>query len=96
MNPLKQLSMAGQSVWLDYIDHNLVRSGELQRMVSEDGLTGVTSNPVIFEKAIASGETYREDIDDVSRQKLPPIELLENLILPDIEAAADQLHSVYP
>jgi transaldolase len=53
MNPLKELGAQGQSIWLDYIRRNLIRSGELKRMVDDDGIRGVTSNPTIFEKAIA-------------------------------------------
>ena len=55
-NPLLDLSALGQSVWLDYIRRGLIDSGELARLVAEDGVRGVTSNPAIFEKAIASGK----------------------------------------
>ena len=58
MNPLKELGGQGQSIWLDYIRRNLIRSGELKRMVDEDGIRGVTSNPTIFEKAIAGSSDY--------------------------------------
>ena len=58
MNPLNELLGQGQSVWLDYIRRNLIRSGELKRMVQEDGVRGVTSNPTIFEKAIAGSTDY--------------------------------------
>lgn len=60
MNPLNELLGQGQSVWLDYIRRNLIRSGELKRMVEEDGVRGVTSNPTIFEKAIAGSTDYDE------------------------------------
>ena len=58
MNPLKELGGQGQSIWLDYIRRNLIRSGELKRMVEDDGIRGVTSNPTIFEKAIAGSTDY--------------------------------------
>jgi transaldolase/glucose-6-phosphate isomerase len=59
MNPLKRLGEQGQSVWLDYIRRSLLTGGDLQRMVDEDGLKGVTSNPAIFEKAIAGSTDYK-------------------------------------
>ena len=61
-NPLQQLEKLGQSVWLDYIRRDLVRSGELKRLIEEDGLCGMTSNPSIFEKAILQSHLYDEDI----------------------------------
>ena len=62
MNPLRQLQQHGQSVWLDYIRRDLIASGELQRLVEEDGLRGITSNPTIFEKAISGSSDYDETI----------------------------------
>ena len=61
-NPLKQLETFGQSIWLDYIRRDLITSGELRRLIEEDGLRGMTSNPSIFEKAIAGSHEYDEDI----------------------------------
>ena len=66
MNSLKQLRDCGQSIWLDYIRRDLITSGEFQRMVKEDGVHGVTSNPTIFDKAIAAGTVY----DDALRLML--------------------------
>ena len=63
-NPLKALQEYGQSVWLDYIRRSLLTSGELRRLVEEDGLRGVTSNPAIFEKAIAGSTDYESDPSD--------------------------------
>jgi hypothetical protein len=60
MNPVKELLGQGQSVWLDYIRRDLIRTGELKRLVEEDGIRGVTSNPTIFEKAIAGSTDYDE------------------------------------
>jgi ribose 5-phosphate isomerase B len=62
-NPLRALQVFGQSVWLDYIRRSLITSGELRRMIDEDGLRGVTSNPAIFEKAIAASSDYREVLE---------------------------------
>ena len=61
-NALKQLAALGQSIWLDYIRRNLIVSGELRRLIEEDGLRGMTSNPSIFEKAIVESHDYDEDI----------------------------------
>ena len=97
MNPLKELLRQGQSIWLDYIRRNLIRTGELKRMVEEDGICGVTSNPTIFEKAIAGSSDY----DDALRELLaadPKIDvgkLYEALAIEDIRMAADILRPVY-
>ncbi|HVQ47330.1 MAG TPA: transaldolase family protein, partial [Gemmatimonadales bacterium] len=61
-NPLLLLSELGQSVWYDYITRDLLSSGELKRLIEDDGLRGMTSNPTIFEKAIAGSQLYDEDI----------------------------------
>ncbi len=60
MNPLKTLAEFGQSVWLDYIRRSLITGGELRRLIDEDGLRGVTSNPAIFEKAITGSNDYAD------------------------------------
>ena len=61
-NPLKQLGALGQSIWLDYIRRDLIAGGGLRRLIEEDGLRGMTSNPAIFEKAIAESHDYDEEI----------------------------------
>ena len=66
MNPLIRLRDFGQSVWYDNIRRSLVTSGELARMIKDYGLTGITSNPVIFEKAISGGEEYDPDIKSLA------------------------------
>jgi transaldolase len=97
MNPLKELRELGQSVWLDYIRRDLIRSGELKRLVEEDGIRGVTSNPTIFEKAITGSTDY----DDALRALLakdPKTDvgkLYERLAIEDIQMAADVLRAVY-
>ena len=72
MNPLSQLHQLGQSVWLDYIDRELLVSGKLARLSDEDGVRGVTSNPTIFDKAISSSDTYDEEIRTIIRENNLP------------------------
>lgn len=97
MNRLKELLKQGQSIWLDYIRRNMLQSGELKRLVEEDGIRGVTSNPTIFEKAIAGSDDY----DVALRAALaedPQVKtgkLYEGLAIDDIRAAADILRPVY-
>ena len=69
MNRLKALSELGQSVWLDYIRRSSVRGGELAKMVAEDGLGGVTSNPAIFEKAITGSNDYADALKQLAGRK---------------------------
>ncbi|MGZ8498633.1 MAG: bifunctional transaldolase/phosoglucose isomerase [Candidatus Binatia bacterium] len=97
MNPLKELGAQGQSIWLDYIRRNLIRSGELKRMVDDDGIRGVTSNPTIFEKAIAGSTDYDEALRAMlARDGNADVEkLYEPLAIEDIQMAADVLRPVY-
>ncbi|MCW3975559.1 MAG: phosphoheptose isomerase, partial [Candidatus Bathyarchaeota archaeon] len=97
MSALKELSNYGQGFWLDYIRRSLITSGELNRLVEKDGLRGITSNPTIFQKAIA-GSTDYDDIIQESVSKDPHIEandLFEKLSIEDIQLAADILRPVY-
>ncbi|HEV2171026.1 MAG TPA: transaldolase family protein, partial [Candidatus Binatus sp.] len=68
-NPLKQLDRFGQAVWLDYIRRHLLTSPEFRRMLEEDGLKGMTSNPTIFEKAIAGSTDYDDQLKELARTK---------------------------
>lgn len=97
MNPLKALEEQGQSVWLDYIRRNLIRSGELKRLVEEDGIRGVTSNPTIFEKAIAGSTDYDEALRELLavNPQAGAEELYEPLAIEDIQRAADMLRQVF-
>lgn len=96
MNPLQSLSAYGQSVWLDYIRRGLVTSGELHRLVQEDGLRGVTSNPAIFEKAIAGSTDYNAELQALKQLgDMDAKALYELLAIGDIQAAADVLLPVY-
>ena len=94
-NPLKALSSYGQSVWLDYIRRSLITSGELQRHIDEDGLTGVTSNPAIFEKAIAGSNDYADKLARLNSGNLDAKGIYEEVAIGDIQDAADILKQVY-
>ena len=95
-NPLKDLLKFGQSVWLDYIRRDLLTSGELKRLIEEDGLRGMTSNPTIFEKAIAGGTLYDDLLNSLrSRTDLDAKGRFEILAIRDIQDAADILRPVY-
>jgi transaldolase / glucose-6-phosphate isomerase len=94
-NPLKALQEYGQSVWLDYIRRDLLTSGELQRLIEEDGLRGMTSNPAIFEKAITGGSYYAESLRAVAGQHLNAMQLYEHIAIRDIQDAADIFRTVY-
>jgi transaldolase/glucose-6-phosphate isomerase len=94
-NPLIQLHTLGQSIWLDYIRRDLMKSGELQRLIDEDGLCGMTSNPAIFEKSIAGGQ-YQDFLDSLAgRSDLDAKARYELLAIRDIQDAADVLGPVY-
>ena len=86
----------GQSVWLDYIRRDLLTGGELKRLIDEDGLRGMTSNPTIFEKAIAGGTLYDDLLNSLrSRTDLDAKGRYEILAIRDIQDAADMLRPVY-
>jgi transaldolase len=68
-NNVKQIHDFGQSIWLDFIDREIMASGKLQKLIDEDGVRGVTSNPAIFEKAITSSSDYDNDIAELSKTK---------------------------
>ncbi len=96
MNPLRSLSESGQSVWLDYIQRKLLATGELERLVEEDGVTGVTSNPAIFEKAVADSDDYDDVTARMGREgSADPKAVYEAIAMRDIREAADVLQSVY-
>ncbi len=95
MNRLKALQDYGQSVWLDYIRRSFIASGELARLVRDDGLRGVTSNPAIFEKAITGSADYADALRALEREKLDAMSLYERLAIRDIQEAADVLRPVY-
>ena len=95
MNPLLKLNEFGQSVWLDYIRRDFVLNGELAKLIREDGLAGLTSNPAIFEKAIGGGNEYAPAIRALKQRGLSAMALYETLAIEDIQAAADQFRPVF-
>ena len=94
-NPLRGLSDFGQSVWLDYIRRSLITSGELKRLVAEDWLRGVTSNPSIFEKAIVGSTDYEAVIESPDSAGLDAKALYEKIAIKDVQDAADILALVW-
>jgi transaldolase/glucose-6-phosphate isomerase len=95
-NPLQELSKYGQSVWLDYIRRSLLTSGELKRLIDQDGVGGVTSNPAIFEKAITGSTDYAEALLELQKRKeLDAMAIYEIMAIQDIQGAADTLKPVY-
>ncbi|HXI93680.1 MAG TPA: transaldolase [Blastocatellia bacterium] len=94
-NPLIELTRLGQSVWHDNIERKLITSGGLKRLIDEDGLSGVTSNPAIFEKAIAGSDLYADQLRDTAETGKNAQEIYEALAIQDIQMAADVLASVY-
>src|SRR6266853_1650873 len=96
VNPLIQLQTFGQSIWLDYIRRDLLKGGELQRLITEDGLRGMTSNPAIFEKAIDGSTEYQDFLDSLAGSTdLDAKGRYELLAIRDIQDAADLLSPVY-
>ena len=94
-NPLKQLDALGQSVWLDYIRRDLLASGGLRRLIEEDGLRGMTSNPSIFEKAIAGSHDYDNDIRAMALDGKDAKDIYEALSQNDVQGAADEFRPLY-
>ena len=94
-NPLFELYEAGTSVWLDYIRRSLMTSGELKRMIEEDAVVGMTSNPTIFEKAIGGSSDYDAALRSLVDAGIPDEEIMLSLIVEDIQLAADVLKPVY-
>lgn len=95
MNPLVELHALGQSFWYDNIHRGLFSSGELKRLIDEDGLRGMTSNPTIFEKAISSGAEYDAALRELAEKGLSAEQIYEELAIADIKAAADLFRPLY-
>lgn len=97
MSRLKDLAAQGQAVWLDFVDRKFLNEGGLQKLIDEDGVTGVTSNPSIFEKAMGHGDAYDESLAEYDRAHpgAATIDRYEHLAIQDIQQAADQLRPVY-
>jgi len=95
-NPLLALAQYGQSVWLDFLSRGWLQSGELARRIGADGVTGVTSNPAIFQKAIEGSQDYAPAIaEQAKRAGLSPKQIFEALAVRDVQEAADVLRPVY-
>ncbi len=94
-NHLLEIKQFGQSIWMDNLTRDLVKSGELKDMVENQGICGITSNPAIFEKAIAGNVIYDADIEAGIKAKLPTYKIYESLVFDDIRNACDILRPVY-
>jgi len=92
---LHQLSELGQSVWIDFLSRDMLRSGELARLMEEDAVVGVTSNPTIFQKAVAAGEVYDEQLRQELEHERDPKELFLRLAVKDVGDACDLLRTVW-
>src|SRR3989442_10195231 len=92
--PIEELRKQGQSLWLDNIRRQLITSGELARL-RDEGVSGVTSNPTIFEKAVSGSTDYDEALVHLVRAGHKPEEILWELMLEDISAAADVFRPIY-
>ncbi len=94
-NPLRALKALGQHVWLDNLSRALLQEGSLQRLITEDGVDGVTSNPAIFQKAIAGSHYYQDELARLRNSSLAAEARYESLVIPDIQVACDMLLPVY-
>lgn len=94
-NPLKKLEAMGQSIWLDYIKRDLITSGELEALIDADGLRGITSNPSIFESAIAKSNEYDHDIQKMKSENKEINVVYETLTQQDVRDAADKFRMLY-
>jgi transaldolase len=92
---LHQLSARGQSVWIDYLSRDMLEQGELARMMEEDAVVGVTSNPTIFQKAISQGSAYDEQLQELLEHETDAKEIFLQLAVRDVEAALDLLAPVH-
>ncbi|MFL6690283.1 MAG: bifunctional transaldolase/phosoglucose isomerase [Alphaproteobacteria bacterium] len=95
MNRLKELETLGQSLWLDFLSREFLASDEFKRMIAEDGLKGMTSNPSIFEKAFAHGSAYDEDIRKLAEEGCGVGAIFRKLAVADIQHAADAFRPTY-
>ena len=95
MNPLLELKQAGQSIWLDFITRRFISEGGLKALIDNDGLTGVTSNPTIFQKALSSGTEYDTAIQTAIRQDKPTPDIFWELAISDIQQACDAFKTVF-
>ena len=95
MNPLLQVRALGQQIWLDNLSRSLLNDGHLARHIAEDGIAGVTTNPAIFQKAIAGGRYYGEELARLKEQPLTPEARYEQLAIADVRRACDLLRPLF-
>lgn len=93
--PAARLNELGQSAWLDLIGRKMIASGELRRMVDEDGIRGVTANPAIFEKAIVESSDYDDELQSLAKQGKAPLDVYEAIAVADVRAACDVLRPLF-
>ena len=94
-NKVKQIHSFGQSIWLDFIDRDIIASGKLKKLIDEDGVCGVTSNPAIFEKAITGSSDYDDEIRTLSDSDKSNEEIFFGLAITDIKNATDVFRGVF-
>src|SRR5438270_10247389 len=94
-NPLAELAKVGQSVWYDQMERRLITTGELKKMIEQDDLRGMTSNPTIFEKAIGGSEDYEVQLRELASQNKSRDEIYDELVIQDISSAADVFRPVH-
>ncbi len=94
-NPLLKIQDYGQSIWLDYIDRDMLDSGDLKQLIEQDGLRGVTVNPSILNKAISGSDKYDEDVHTLASKGLSAAEIYESLAIDDVQRAADLFRPLY-
>lgn len=92
---IKKIHEFGQSIWLDFIDRKIMNTGELQRLITDDGIRGITSNPAIFEKAISSSSDYDADIKKLTQEGKSNEAIFYSMAIADIQRAADIIRPVY-
>jgi len=92
---LHELSELGQSVWIDFLSRQMLQSGKLAEMMEKDAVVGVTSNPTIFQKAIAGGDAYDEQMREVLAEEQDPKEVFLKLAVQDVKNACDLLRPVW-
>jgi transaldolase len=94
-NPLIALQQYGQSIWLDYLNRQMIDSGELARLIEEDGLRGVTTNPAIFQQVIGESDIYNNDLERLARAGKNAEEIYQSLVVEDVQRAADLFRPLY-
>ncbi len=95
MNPLLQAKNAGQQIWLDNLSRTLLNEGQLARMITEDGIAGITTNPSIFHKAIADGRYYESDLASLKTEAMTAEARYERLVVPDVQRACDLMRPTF-